>query len=145
MKFEIEQPRFECIDLSVKYIAKVNGNYLLAFSYGNEHFIIVEYDDDYDILKELSIFSKHLKLMKDNLKCFDFACVIPIKSSSGKRIWNIAEKMKNGDKVYCEQLINAIKYAINDQNRPRELIEETISKLNIILSREDKKTCRKSE
>ena len=79
------------------------------------------------------------------MKCFDFACVIPIKSSSGKRIWNIAEKMKNGDKVYSEQLINAIKYAINDQNRPRELIEETISKLNIILSREDKKTCRKSE
>lgn len=145
MKFEIEQPRFECIDLSVKCIAKVNGNYLLAFSYGDEHFIIVEYDDDYDILKELSIFSKHLKSMRDNLKCFDFACVIPIKSSSGKRIWNIAEKMKNGDKVYSEQLINAIKYAINDQNRPRELIEETISKLNIILSREDKKTCRKSE
>ncbi len=145
MKFEIEQPRFECIKLSVECIVKVNGNYLLAFSYGDEHFIIVEYDDDYDILKELSIFSEYFKSMRDNLKCFDFACVIPIKSSSGKRIWNIAEKMKNGDKVYSEQLINAIKYAINDQNRPRELIEETISKLNIILSREDKKTCRKSE
>ena len=51
--------------------------------------------------------------------------------------------MINGDKVYCEQLIKAIKYAINDQNRPRELIEETISKLNIILSRGDKKSCRK--
>lgn len=144
MKFEIEQPRFECIKkLSIERIAKVNGNYLLAFSYGDEHFIIVEYDDDYDILKELSIFSEYFKSMRDNLKRFDFACVIPIKSSSGKRIWNIAEKMKNGDKVYNEQLISAIKYAINDQNRPRELIEETISKLNIILSRGDKKSCRK--
>lgn len=144
MKFEIEQPRFECIKkLSIECITKVNGNYLLSFSYGGEYFIIVEYDDDYDILKELSIFSEYIKTMRDELKCFDFACVIPIKSSSGKRIWNIAEKMKNGDKVYNEQLINAIKYAINDQNRPRELIEETISKLNIILSRGDKKSCRK--
>lgn len=144
MKFEIEQPRFECIKkLSIECITKVNGNYLLSFSYGDEHFIIVEYDDDYDILKELSIFSEYFKSMRDNLKCFDFVCVIPIKSSSGKRIWNIAEKMKNGDKVYNEQLISAIKYAINDQNRPRELIEETISKLSIILSRGDKKSCRK--
>lgn len=143
MKFEVEQPRFEFHKLSVEYTAKVNSNYLLSFSYGGEHFIIVEYDDDYDILKELSIFSEYIKTMRDELKCFDFACVIPIKSSSGKRIWNIAEKMKNGDKVYNEQLINAIKYAINDQNRPRELIEETISKLNIILSRGDKKSCRK--
>lgn len=143
MKFEVEQPRFEFPKLSVEHTAKVNSNYLLSFSYGGEHFIIVEYDDDYDILKELSIFSEYIKTMRDELKCFDFACVIPIKSSSGKRIWNIAEKMKNGDKVYSEQLINAIKYAINDQNRPRELIEETISKLNIILSRGDKKSCRK--
>lgn len=144
MKFEIEQPRFECIKkLSIECITKVNGNYLLSFSYGDEHFIIVEYDDDYDILKELSIFSEYFKSMRDNLKCFDFVCVIPIKSLSGKRIWNIAEKMKNGDKVYNEQLISAIKYAINDQNRPRELIEETISKLSIILSRGDKKSCRK--
>lgn len=144
MKFEIEQPRFECIKkLSIECITKVNGNYLLSFSYGDEHFIIVEYDDDYDILKELSIFSEYLKSVRDNLKCFDFVCIIPIKSSSGKRIWNIAEKMKNGDKVYNEQLISAIKYAINDQNRPRELIEETISKLSIILSRGDKKSCRK--
>ena len=143
MKFEVEQPRFEFPKLSVEHTAKVNSNYLLSFSYRGEHFIIVEYDDDYDILKELSIFSKYIKTMRDELKYFDFACVIPIKSSSGKRIWNIAEKMKNGDKVYNEQLINAIKYAINDQNRPRELIEETISKLNIILSRGDKKSCRK--
>lgn len=143
MKFEVEQPRFEFPKLSVEHTAKVNSNYLLSFSYGGEHFIIVEYDDDYDILKELSIFSEYIKTMRDELKCFDFACVIPIKSSSGKRIWNIAEKMKNGDKFYNEQLINAIKYAINDQNRPRELIEETISKLNIILSRGDKKSCRK--
>lgn len=143
MKFEVEQPRFEFPKLSVEHTAKVNSNYLLSFSYGGEHFIIVEYDDDYDILKELSIFSEYIKTMRDELKCFDFACVIPIKSSSGKRIWNIAEKMKNGDKVYNEQLINAIKYVINDQNRPRELIEETISKLNIILSRGDKKSCRK--
>lgn len=143
MKFEIEQPRFEFPKLSVEHTAKVNSNYLLSFSYGGEHFIIVEYDDDYDILKELSIFSEYIKTMRDELKCFDFVCVIPIKSSSGKRIWNIAEKMKNGDKVYSEQLINAIKYAINDQNSPRELIEETISKLNIILSRGDKKSCRK--
>lgn len=145
MKFEREQPRFEFTKLSVERTAKVNGNYLLSFSYGHEHFIIVEYDDDYDILKELSMFSKYLKTMRDELKCFDFACVIPIKSSSGKKIWNIVDKMINGDKVYCEQLIKAIKYAINDQNRPRELIEETISKLNIILSREEKKSCRKSE
>ncbi|WP_302318737.1 hypothetical protein [Holdemanella biformis] len=143
MKFEVEQPRFEFPKLSVEHTAKVNSNYLLSFSYGGEHFIIVEYDDDYDILKELSIFSEYIKTMRDELKCFDFACVIPIKSSSGKRIWNIVEKMKNGDKVYSEQLINAIKYAINDQNSPRELIEETISKLNIILSRGDKKSCRK--
>lgn len=143
MKFEVEQPRFEFPKLSVEHTAKVNSNYLLSFSYRGEHFIIVEYDDDYDILKELSIFSKYIKTMRDELKCFDFACVIPIKSSSGKRIWNIAEKMKNGDKVYNERLINAIKYAINDQNRPRELIEETISKLNIILSRGDEKSCRK--
>lgn len=143
MKFEREQPRFEFTKLSVEHAAKVNGNYLLSFSYGHEHFVIVEYDDDYDILKELSIFSEYFKSMRDNLKYFDFACVIPIKSSSGKRIWDIADKMKNGDKVYREQLINAIKYAINDQNRPRELIEETISKLNIILSRGDKKSCRK--
>lgn len=143
MKFEIEQPRFEAPKLSVEHMAKVNSNYLLSFSYGGEHFIIVEYDDDYDILKELSIFSEYIKTMRDELKCFYFACVIPIKSSSGKRIWNIAEKMKNGDKIYNEQFINAVKYAINDQNRPRELIEETISKLNIILSRGDKKSCRK--
>lgn len=143
MKFEVEQPRFEFPKLSVEHTAKVNSNYLLSFSYGGEHFIIIEYDDDYDIFKELSIFSEYIKTMRDELKYFDFACVIPIKSSSGKRIWNIAEKMKNGDKVYNEQLINAIKYAINDQNRPRELIEETISKLNIILSRGDKKSCRK--
>lgn len=143
MKFEVEQPRFEFPKLSVEHTAKVNSNYFLSFSYGGEHFIIVEYDDDYDILKELSIFSEYIKTMRDELKCFDFACVIPIKSSSGKRIWNIAEKMKNGDKVYSEQLINAIKYAINDQNSPRELIEETIRKLNIILSRGDKKSCRK--
>ena len=143
MKFEVEQPRFEFHKLSVEYTAKVNSNYLLSFSYGGEHFIIVEYDEDYDILKELSIFSEYIKTMRDELKCFDFACVIPIKSSSGKRIWDIVDKMINGDKVYCEQLIKAIKYAINDQNRPRELIEETISKLNIILSRGDKKSCRK--
>ncbi len=143
MKFEVEQPRFEFPKLSVECTTKVDGNYLLSFSYGHEHFIIVEYDDDYDILKELSVFSKYLKTMRDELKCFDFACVIPIKSSSGKRIWDIADKMINGDKVYCEQLIKAIKYAINDQNRPRELIEETISKLNIILSRGDKKSCKK--
>ncbi len=143
MKFEVEQPRFEFPKLSVECTTKVDGNYLLSFSYGDEHFIIVEYDDDYDILKELSMFSKYLKKMRDELKCFDFACVIPIKSSSGKRIWDIVDKMINGDKVYCEQLIKAIKYAINDQNRPRELIEETISKLNIILSRGDKKSCRK--
>lgn len=145
MKFEREQPRFEFPKLSVEHTAKVNGNYLLSFSYRDEHFIIVEYDDDYDILKELSIFSEYLKTMRDELKCFDFACVIPIKSSSGKKIWDIVDKMRNGDKVYCEQLIKTIKYAINDQNRPRELIEETISKLNIILSREEKKSCRKSE
>lgn len=143
MKFEVEQPRFESPKLSVEHMAKVNSNYLLSFSYGGEHFIIVGYDDDYDILKELSIFSEYIKTMRDELKCFYFACVIPIKSSSGKRIWNIAEKMKNGDKIYNEQFINAVKYAINDQNRPRELIEETISKLNIILSRGDKKSCRK--
>lgn len=143
MKFEIEQPRTECIDLSIECVTKVNGNYLLAFSYRDEHFIVVEYDDDYDILKELSIFSKYLKTIRDEFKCFDFACVIPIKSSAGKRIWDISDKMRNGDKVYCGQLIKAIKYAINDQNRPRELIEETISKLNIILSRGDKKSCRK--
>lgn len=143
MKFEVEQPRFEFPKLSVEFTAKVDGNYLLSFSYGDEDFIIVEYDDDYDILKELSMFSKYLKKMRDELKCFDFACVIPIKSSSGKKIWDIVDKMSNGDKVYCEQLIKAIKYAINDQNRPRELIEETISKLNIILSRGDKKSCRK--
>lgn len=143
MKFEAEQPRFEFPKLSVECTTKVDGNYLLSFSYGDEHFIIVEYDDDYDILKELSMFSKYLKKMRDELKCFDFACVIPIKSSSGKRIWDIVDKMINGDKVYCKQLIKAIKYAINDQNRPRELIEETISKLNIILSRGDKKSCRK--
>lgn len=140
MKFEVEQPRFEFPKLSVECTTKVDGNYLLSFSYGDEHFIIVEYDDDYDILKELSMFSKYLKKMRDELKCFDIACVIPIKSSSGKRIWDIVDKMINGDKVYCEQLIKAIKYAINDQNRPRELIEETISKLNIILSRGDKKS-----
>lgn len=143
MKFEAEQPRLEFPKLSVECTAKVDDNYLLSFSYGNEHFIIVEYDDDYDILKELSVFSEYIKTMRDELKCFDFACVIPIKSSSGKRIWDIVDKMINGDKVYCEQLIKAIKYAINDQNRPRELIEETISKLNIILSRGDKKSCRK--
>lgn len=130
--------KFPCQMFDINFFCKVKGNHMLGFTFKNEHYVVVEYDGDNDMLEELCEFSKELKELRNTC---DFFCMIPIKTLAGKRLWNLIDKI-NDERISegeisfpfrYETLINAIEYSINDQNRPRVLIEKTIESLNRIL------------